>query len=154
MKKILCCLILAFLFIPVISIESQENEPIFVHDIYPHFFVGPFVCEYAIDGDVDMIRIVEPYVHSGRLYFLGIALPISSGSLRQDFEFNVDLFEDTPRIRAVYHGTLRDPITREHTENGVFVAGYAQRGSIIITNVFFDMETANRWASTVRLASD
>ena len=154
MKKMLSCLLLTILFFAAVSVETQVNEPVYIHDIYPHFFVGPLVCEFALNGDIDIMRMVEPYVYNGRLYFLGLAFPTSTGNLRQTFEFNIDLYEDNPRIGAVYQGASRDLIVREHVENGIFAAGYALAGSIIITHVFFDMESANRWANTVRLASD
>ena len=154
MKKVIICLLLTMILFHAVSMESQENEPVYIHDIYPHLFVGPLICEYAINGDINILRMIEPYIQNDRLYFTGLAFPISTGSLRTGFEFNVDFFEDNPRIKAVYQGSLTDPVSREDEEEGLLVAGYAQPGSIIITHVFFDLESADGWANTVRMASD
>ena len=154
MRNIMVIFMLSILFLSSASVESQEDEAVYIHDINPHLFVGPIVCEFAINGDINILRMVEPYIFNNRLYFTGLALPVNAGSLRSGFEFNLDLFEDDPRIVAIYQGSPGDPVLKQHEEDGLLVAGYAQQGSIVITHVFFDTESADRWTNTVRLASD
>ena len=154
MKKIVICLHILIFLLPAVYSEEQREDPIYIHDIPNVLYVGPLVCEFATDGNVNMIRIVEPYIYNGKLFFAGLAFPVSPGNLGPNFEFNLDFLEDNPRILGMYNGSIRENITNEHVENGLFVAGYAQPGSIIIDHIFFDMESADRWANTVRLASD
>ena len=151
MKTFLTCLLLFCFLIP-----ASANEPVYLDDFWG--FLGSYVFEFALNGDKEMIREVEPFVQNNRLYFIGIGIPMSTGNLRPDFEFNLDFFISgtSPRIKAMYRGTSRIPITKgyiEDVENGVIVSGYAERGSIIITHAFSSLEEAERWAANVRLAS-
>ena len=96
---------------PVIEV----NEPVYAAAAFG--LTGPFVCEFASDGsNKDMIRQIEQYIHNGRLYFISISLPMSTGNLRPGFEFNIDLERATPRIKAEYRGSLQNPITSEHLQ--------------------------------------
>jgi hypothetical protein len=128
----------------------QGREPVYVNN----FAAGPFICEFAVNGarQEQFIQQLTPYIQDGRVYFVCWAFPISSGSLRSGFEFNLDLedeFISSPRIKAVYRGSQSDDCNNELC----LVAGYAERGTIIITHAFFDTDKANEWGKTVRLAS-
>jgi hypothetical protein len=141
-----------FLFALALSsalLSAQQGQgPVYVN----HFAVGPYICEFAAGGSrQEMISEIAPYIQNGRVYFVCWAVPISSGNLRQGFEFNLDLedeFISSPRIKAVYRGSQSDPCNNELC----FVVGYAERGTIVITHFFADFNTADEWTKTVRLA--
>ena len=137
MKKILFCLLAAsILVLSPISLVAQRSEPVY----FINLFAGPNICEFAVDGPRrELIREVEPFVQNGRLYFACAALPISNGNLRSGFEFNLDWEQDALRIKALYQGQPRGSLPPEVAIE-VNVAGYAERGSIIITHVFFTKE--------------
>ena len=152
MKKILFCLLAAsILVISPVSLAAQRNEPVYLNGL----FAGPYICEFAVNGPRrELIREVEPFLQNGRLYFFDFAFPVSSGNLRPGFEFNLDHedeFIEKPRILAVYRGQARGSLPSD-IPNGIPVAGYAERGSITITHVFFTWEEAENWGYTVQLA--
>jgi len=129
-------------------LEAQQNEPVYLNNP----IIGPYISEFAINSpNKELIQELEPYIRNGRLYFCGIGLPLSTGNLKPDFEFNLDFYENTPRIKALYRGSSRKMITEE-AKSGILVAGYAERGSIIITQAFFSEEEASKWAQTIRFA--
>ena len=154
-RKLLMIMIVIFVvfFGSAFVIKGQNRGPVYVHDVSPPaFFIGPFVSEFALNGNREMIDVVNPFVHNGRLYFHGHAFPVTTGNLRQSFEFNTDFGHNPPRIMAVYRGSLRGRIESGHVNYGMLVAGYATRGSIVITHVFFDEESLRNWVSSVRFA--
>ena len=149
MKKILFCLLAGLLLtVTSVSSEAQQNEPIYLNNP----LIGPYISEFALNGLSAKTTGMEPFIQNGRIYFCGIALSISAGSLRPGFEFNLDLGEHfyRPRIKAVYRGQQSDPVPPDAVE-GIFVAGYAERGSIIITDVFFSLDDMVLWGDTVQL---
>jgi hypothetical protein len=128
------------------SLLSAQQGPVYLNN----FLLGPYICEFAANGPrQELIAEIQPYVQNGRVYFLCWGFPISSGSLRPGFEFNLDReeqFFNNPRIKAVYRGTQNDICNIELC----FVAGYAERGMIIITQVFFDDKVYEEWVKSVR----
>ena len=133
MKKILFFLLaVSILTVTPLSLEAQRNEPVYIISL----IAGPYICEFAVNGARrELIREVESFIQNGRIYFACAALPINTGNLRAGFEFNLDWEHDIPRIRAIYQGQSRGPLPPEVAIE-VNVAGYAERGSIIITHVF------------------
>jgi hypothetical protein len=141
MKKMLIlmvlldCAVLAF---------SQQNKPVYVNDL---FFAGVYACEFAENGVADeAMKAVEPFVKNGRLYFLSAGLPVTSGNLRPAFKF---ILSDNHKIQGEYNGRQTDYV---NSTDAVAVAGFAEKGKIIITNVFLDAESLEKWADTVKLA--
>ena len=151
MKTLLFFLLIFAFLIP--NATAQQNEPVYFYGFYG-YFVGQYVCEFAINGLTDSIQDIKPLIHNGRLYFLTPALAISTGNLRPGFEFNLDFDNiDKPRIKAIYRGQARDPVpSKTNKEENIMIAGYAERGSIIVTNVFFDEQKLEEWATTVRFS--
>jgi hypothetical protein len=135
-----------------LSLDTQNIDPLYFYSIY----AGAYVCEFAMNGSrKDIIQEVEPYVINGRFYFIALALPLSTGDLKPGFEFDLDMTEDNPRIKAVYRGASRiNPITDEDMLKGLLVSGYAERGSIIITNVILSAEEESIFLSSIRFSRD
>ena len=150
MKK--TALIIFFSLMSIFTVKGFVINPLYVNDVAPYIFVGPMVVEYAIDGDEETVRLLEPFAANGILHFVGRALPVSRGTFGHVFEFDLDFLEDEPRILAQFHGILGGHFTADHFVYGILVAGFAQRGRITITRVFFTDEAADRWLDTVRLA--
>jgi hypothetical protein len=115
----------------------------------PGNLMGPYIIEFAAGGSN---RDIQPFIQNGRVYFNCIALPISVGNLRQDFEFSLDFNDNgwitSPRVKAVYRGTQRNVVNQN--KEGYFVAGYAERGMIIITHFFPDIYAVEEWGKSVR----
>jgi len=148
MKKIIMAVII--LSLSSALIYSQQNKgPVYVNGLG----VGASICEFAVDGSrKNMIEKIEPYIQNGRVYFFCGALTISSGNLRPGFEFNLDLEKEAiqkPRIKGIYQGSQKDAF---NTKDGVIVAGYAERGTIIVTNAFLESKKAESWAKNKKLA--
>ena len=150
MKKLL-----AFLFFSLaaaVIVHGQAGGPVYVNDVLPFMPIGPFVVEYALGGSGEAIDVIKPFIHNNRLYFIGLALPVTSNNLRRGVEFNLDLFQDAPGIRAFYPRNISSRINSGHLQNGMIVSGFAMRGSITITDVFFDIESIENWSSSRRFA--
>jgi len=149
MKKVICAVVVSFCVVFAFA-QSSQNP------VYWNGLVGTNVVEFAANGaNKDLIAELEPYIVSGRVYFLCFALPLSTGNLRSEFEFNLDMnyesgeFMQKPRVIAFYRGSQRDTISEGQTFSA---AGYAERGRIVITHVFTNYETLEEWANNVKLA--
>ena len=149
MKKITFSLLAVFLLLTSYErTNAQQNEPVY----FAYGGYGPYIVEFAINGPrKDLIKELEPFIQNGRIYFYEIAIPISTGNLRPGFEFNLD-YEDeylvNPRIKAIYRGQARDTLPDDW---GAYpVAGYAERGAIVITHVFYSGDEEEAWLSTIR----
>jgi hypothetical protein len=128
--------------IPAFSQQSQE--PVYT---YGPFWYGGFVCEFAENGTRnEEMEDYEPFVQNGKLYFIAIAQPKSNGKLRDGFEF---ILSEDYRTSGVYKGRQTNQVNSADT---VFVAGFAEKGKITITNIFPDDESLEKWADTVKLA--
>ena len=158
MKKILFCLLAVSFFAIPAWLDAQQNQPHYFHSPY----AGLFAVGWALnDLDREVIEFVERFVQNGRFYFVGAALPVSSGNLMPGFQFNLDWYNrSNPRMLAVYQGPSRgpvpsgllaiEPISRISVRNnGIFVAGYAVRGSITITHVFMTDEDNDFFSSVL-----
>ena len=162
MKKLLFCLAAVLLLAIPASLEAQSNEP---HYFF-HASAGAVVTEWAANGtNREGLEIAEHFVQNGRLYFVGAALPMSEGNLVPGFEFDLDWhYHRSPRITAVYRGPprgpppcgrlLTEPFLNPAVRNiGLYVAGYAVRGSITITHVFFSDEEERQFSNSVRMST-
>jgi hypothetical protein len=130
---------------------QQKQEPVYVNGL----FAGAYITEFAANGsNKDAITELEPYIQKGKVYFLCPALPISTGNIKQGFEFTLDLksgnFISSPRVRGIYRGSQNTTITANQP---CIAAGYAERGKITITHFFPDRNAAEEWAKTVKLAN-
>jgi hypothetical protein len=90
---------------------------------------------------------------------------MSEGKLVPGFEFDLDWhYHRSPRITAIYRGPPRGPLPRGRLliepflnpavrNIGVSVAGYAVRGSITITHVFFTDEDGRQFFNSVSVTT-
>ena len=142
MKKISAVLVCAGF---AAAFAQQPAEPVYVY----HWLAGLVACEFAENGTQDPeMKEFEPYVKNGRLYFLGLGAPVKTGKLTNGFEF---VFSEKHKVRGAYNGRQTDAINSTET---LGVAGYAEKGKIIVTHVFFDTDSMEAWAKTVKLAFD
>jgi hypothetical protein len=126
--------------------NQQNNEPV-VDPVYVNTIMGYFPSEFAENGTTTIeMQFFEPYVQNDRLYFICFGSPVKSGNLKPGFEFR--LSEDH-EIVSVYQGRQTEYV---NSADFVITAGFAQKGAITITNVFFDEEAMEAWAETVTLA--
>ena len=124
----------------------QEGAPVYVEA----FYLESRIVDFAISGAGGLF---SPHIRGGRLYFIADAIPASVGNLRPGFQFYFDLdYQRSPRKNAVYSGTLTHGFNQLEREHGLIVAGYAQKGAIVITHVFRNVPSAEAWALTVRTA--
>jgi len=143
-KKLLSVSIL-FLCAAFVS-GQQSGEPVYIIN----YVVGLYdVCEFAENGTKnEEMKEFEPYINNGKIYFVSLGLPASTGKLRPGFEF---MLSDTYKITGVYKGSQTDSVDSTAV---VAVAGFAEPGRITITNVFTDIdgEEYNKWAASVKFA--
>ena len=138
-----------FLLMPESVLSQETSGPVYVNGM---FLIGESIVEFALDGNRrNLIQRVEPFVYNGKLHFFSLAVPFSSGGLRQGFNFHIELNTATPRKFAVYNGEQRDLFLPFNTP--VPVRGYATKGGqIIITEVFVNLASAEAFLNTVPLA--
>ena len=132
------------------AMPTAPEDPIYVNGL---LLVGPKIVEFAVDGPRRyLIQQIERFIQNGRVHFFCLAFPISRGYLHPGFVFSIESEEEfilRPRMIARYFGLQRDFVPQGEL---VFVAGYAERGVIVITNVFFCFAEAEKWLNSVRLA--
>ena len=142
MKKITAVLVCAGLA-AAFAQQPAEPEPVYVNGI----FIGAYACEFAENGAKDPeIKELEPFIKNGRLYFLGVGQPISKGNLKTGFEF---LLSESHKIHGIYNGKQTDAI---NSTEWFGVAGYAEKGKVVITHFFFDEAAIDTWSKNVKLA--
>jgi hypothetical protein len=149
MKKLPLLIAIAFILFPTLLPAQQNREPIYVLDLW----LGADITEFAANGQRrDLIAEAQSYIQNGRIYLSCLAFQKSTGNLRNGFEFTVDTNDDgwvtNPRVRAVYRGSQQNVVSRN--EDGYFVAGYAERGTITITHFFPDDHSAEEWEKTIQ----
>ena len=117
------------------------------------FLIGESIVEFAQGGRRTWLYShLLPYLHNDRLYFFSMAFPLSIGHLHNGFRFNIEFSEayfTRPRLLAVYQGLQRDHVP---AFEAIPVRGFAERGRIIITHVFFCMDEAGQWLENVKVA--
>ena len=140
MKKISAVLVCAGL---TAAFAQQPAEPVYVNGPIARFFA----CEFAENGAKDpMMKDYEQYITNNRFYFLSIGSPVKNGKLAQGTEF---LLSPNHTIRGEYRGNQTNFVD---SDIGFWVAGYAEKGKVVITHVFSDWDAAETWSKTVKLA--
>ena len=149
MKRYLFVVALLFCFVSESALPQETSGPVYVNGM---FLIGESIVEFALDGSRrNLIQRVEPFVYNGKLHFFSLAVPFSSGGLRQGFNFHIELNTGTPRKFAVYNGEQRDLFLPFNIP--VPVRGYATKGGqIVITEVFVNLACAEAFLNTVPLA--
>jgi hypothetical protein len=141
MKKYLSIL---FLFVyPCLLFAQSNKDTVYIYN----YLAGSYACSFAeTDINNEALKPISPYIQKGKLYFIFPAAPVKSGSLKPGFEFS--LTNDEKRIKGKYQGKNTDTI-KENT--ALVVAGYAEKGNIVITHVFFDEVTLENWMKTIKI---
>ncbi|MDR1909487.1 MAG: hypothetical protein LBQ35_06195 [Spirochaetaceae bacterium] len=130
LSALLCCAAALF--------AQQNNEPVYVAGAY-----GDYLHEFSQTGTT--LESIMPHVRNGRLYFTSVGLAIHNGSLVSGDSI---MLPGSQAVFATYQGNR---INNIDTETPLFVAGFAETGKIVLTHIFTDYETADRWTQTLRL---
>ena len=132
---------------------AQENNGQIIYVDQPRLATD--ICTFADKGRLS--SDIRPYAVNGRVYFFLLAFPLRPGNLHAGYSFNIDIADKdyflNPRILAVYQGPPEGSIEKDNLL--VPVVGYAEKGSIIITRVFykFDLSEIKAWLETVKTSS-
>jgi hypothetical protein len=112
--------------------------------VYVAGIIADYLHEFSQTGTT--LEVIMPHVRNGRLYFITIGLATNNGFLVSGDEILLPSLQAW-NVSAQYSGVQ---INIADSQYAFTVAGFAEKGSIVITHAFTDYTIAEAWSQSVK----